>query len=393
MRLLCDAIAFCYGPGTALKRILEIWRPQFHEITLLACETTKEYFSRLDLVDNLVPLDTTNRDALVGYPGEGFDVYLCVCNPVGYQYLASRAKTTAFVDFLFWMRTNGNAPEFGATVYLVEQYPGFERAVAAYSSVIPGLQLIPPLVKCSWPRPVVARNLIAVNLGGQRSPMTRPGENTEYPFLVVEALCNAAKTVGIDADIVVTADAATVSALASRFSRDGWMFLSLPHDAFLDLLSRARMVLTHPGLYSPFEAFAARRPTFFLPSSNYTQILQLRGFRECGLAPYAVDWADLGCGDVPFGLPEEIGVEHVLKLIARGSKPSIQRELAAQFATWLRLPTNALERIACEQHRSARSFLGNYPPILLESLHRLRNAMDTGTRERRCEARGMVDSA
>lgn len=372
MKLLCDAIAFCYGPATALKIILSIWKEHFEHITLVATGTTKEYFLRNNLVANIITLDTENPEELNSFDASTYDIYLCVCNPVGYLHLSKKVKKTIYLDFLFWMRTEENAPEFRATQFIAERYPNHDQSVSRFASNIPNFVSIPALIKKSSNSRQPQSNLVILNLGGQRSHLTRPGFNTKYPWLMVECFQSAVDKVGFKGDFIVTSDSQTSSELAVSLSKPQWSFLSLEHDEFLDKLAIADLVITHPGLYSPFESIAMQCPTFFLPSSNYTQILQLQNFRNINMAPWSVDWEDVGCGTVGKGLAEEEGVKKVLKLIDKGNNSScIRSKLINIFSTWISLPKSDIKKGAITQQNAAAPYLGNYKSTLNSVLKNL----------------------
>ena len=372
MKLLCDAIAFCYGPATALKVILETWHDYFDEIVLISTSTTEEYFSRCKIVTEMVSLDTEDIEALEAFDASRFDVYLCVCNPIGYSVLSRKIQKTVYVDFLFWMRTEGNAPEFTSAKFIAEKYPGYEDSLRLYSDQIPGLSLVAPLIKNHTPKVHYRENQIVVNLGGQRSKLTTPGVNSSYPELMIRSMQSAADMTGCDAKFVVTSDEQTSNELRESFEKVHWEFVSLEHNDFLRLLSKSNRLFTHPGLYSPFEGISHGCPTFFLPSSNYTQILQLYNFRKVNLASWSMDLVDLGLGTVPPGLKEEEGVNRVLRLVnsAKESEET-SRKIGKTFEDWLCVTESELKAGLSKEQEVASRYLGEYESDLMKVLHSL----------------------
>jgi hypothetical protein len=364
MRLLCDAIAFCYGPSTALKRVLEVWRSHVTSITLVGTGTTREFFSRNKLVDEFIELDTEEPQELSVLANRQWDVFLSICNPIGFQYLAGLASVSVYWDFLLWMRSDGGAPEFRADYYVVEMYPGSDEAVGRWRREIPELRECPVLADWIDPIGLSASDLTLVNLGGQRSKLVQPWTNSRYPAFMVEQLQQ------VDDELphgrfLVTADEATACRLAADYKKTNWIFLSLSHDEFLAELSRAERVITHPGLYSPFESIGRAKPTFFLPSSNYTQILQLSLFRRLGIAPRSIDWVDLLGRDVAFGLPEGEGIRQVLKLVEDAEVEAINIRLRDEFRSWLGESTEGLHALASAQRLASFRYFGNFKKILV----------------------------
>jgi len=367
--LLCDAIAFCYGPATALKQILEVWRPHVSAITLVATGTTKEYFERTSLVDELIEVDTECPASMRRISSQRWDALISICNPVGFLSLSKLASVSIYWDFLFWMRFQGHAAEFAADFYAVEMYPGCAAAIKKWGREIPGIREFPVLADWLSFTTAPEAGLILVNLGGQRSKLTEPWVNTTYPALIIEQLQEADVATGGSSRFLVTADMATSRRLAADYHKKGWRFVSLSHNEFQSELDRSDRVITHPGLYSPFESIGHGKPTFFLPSSNYTQVLQMRSFRDYGLAPQSIDWCDLLRTDVAFGLAEEEGVRQVLTLIERASKDFVvRRRLRDEFSSWILMGESELKVTASVQRCASAPFFGNYKTSILSLL-------------------------
>ena len=81
-----------------------------------------------------------------------------------------------------------------------------------------------------------------------------------------------------------------VDDLEPRATTLGIELVSLPHEAALDELATAAMLLTAPGLTTALECFQLGRPT---PPRSYSQWCTLKALRTRGLAPHALHWEDL----------------------------------------------------------------------------------------------------
>jgi len=366
MRLLCDAIAFCYGPATVLKRILEHWRQVCGDITLVGNATTLEYMTRTNLVDRFIEVDTEDLEQIQLVVKGEWDVLLSVCNPVGFSALKHYVMFTVYWDFLLWMRSSGDAPEFQADRYVVEMYPGCEKAIRKWGNEIPGLVLCPVLADWQEASTNLKSEFIIVGLGGQRSKLTQPGVNTIYPELMVDLLQNATMTCQYPGRFLVTTDNQTVLQLSKVYKNHQWDFQSLPHEIFLSELDKAKCFITHPGLYSPFESLGRAVPTFFLPSSNYTQILQLKSFRKIGFAPKSIDWNDILGNDVPNYLPEPEGIRQVLKLVNSGNQSFVRKQLVEEFISWLSTDKSELDTMINNQRDAMSPYYGDFNKILLD---------------------------
>lgn len=364
MRLLCDAVAFCYGPATVLKTILSVWRAKFDHITLAATGTTLEYMSRTSLVDTMVLVDTEDADALDALLVDRWDVVLSVCNPTAFSVLRNKAEVSVYWDFLLWMRYEGGAEEFAASKYLIEMFPGCGEALGRWGHEISEPVAAPILADWIAEPPQATAGRTMISLGGQRSRLTVPEVNSIYADRIVHCVQEAQRRDAVPGDFLVVCDDATARDLGRRYPAPGWRFRSLPHEEFLDELSQCERVLTHPGLYSPFEAIGRGRPTFFLPPSNYTQVLQLDLFRRDAMAPHSIDWNDLVGRTVTPGLPEAEGVRQVLALVASLDNPHVEEKLTSTVQEWLSFSPMHLSNLSVAQRGAARHYFGDYSAFL-----------------------------
>lgn len=359
VRLLCDAIPFCYGPAAVLETFLASLfaaAPGDFEVDVLATGSARELLDRAQLPIRFLRVDSEDASALQGVPFDSYDAFLNVCNPVSFEYALSRGTRTAYLDFLLWMHAGPAAPHFDAHLYIAENYPGTPQWVAERGAEIRNLQLVPPIV-----RPVVRRaptdGFLLVGLGGLYSRLTQPGVNTNYAPFVVERII---ESLPLDRfSRVLIAGPSGIAPLVARIvgGRENVEYASLAHDAFLDELAHAELFLSHPGLYAAFEAMLGGVPTAFLPPSNYTQILQLRHYRAHGLADLSFSWADAGLEDVPEGLPEVEGVRAVLSVLRNAER---SEETSAAFSRFLadvfHQPSASLPRVGARQQMLAAQF-------------------------------------
>jgi hypothetical protein len=319
--ILCDAIPFCYGPAAALLALGQALAQRGFVLRAVAGGTTAQLLEGEDTFD-VVRCDASaaSRAMAIRRLLPEVDLYLNVMDPETYREVADAPVPKVYVDFLFWMFSPRFAgAEVGADLYLIEGYPGSRGNLERYGHLLKAPLLIPPLVLLPVPRIESGPRRLLVCFGGLESPLTRVGVNTSYPDLMAEAVLDAVSREPFFEEVIITGERRTMERLATKLGRRGVSFVHLPHRQFLEELSRASVLLTHPGLYAPFEGFSQSIPTLFLPSSNYTQILQLRFYREAGVAPWSCDWEDLGItppsGPIPEGLPEQEGVSQVLNCI------------------------------------------------------------------------------
>ena len=317
VRLLCDAIPFCYGPAAALETFLRslfsISAAGF-DVDVLASGSTLELLERARLPVRLLPVDSEDPADLATVPFESYAAFLNVCNPVSFDHARSRGTRVAYLDFLLWMHSGPAPSYFDADLYLAENYPGTSQWVETRGRELSNLRLIPPVIRAAV-RSDPCPGYLLVGLGGLYSRLTQPGVNTNYASFVIESVLDVLPRDRFSRVLIAGPEGIADSTRRMIGNRAGVDYASLAHEAFVDELSRAEVFLSHPGLYAAFEAMLGGVPTAFLPPSNYTQILQLRHYRTAGLADMSFSWADAGLPEIPDGLPEADGVRSVLAVL------------------------------------------------------------------------------
>jgi hypothetical protein len=366
VRLLCDAIPFCYGPAAALDSLLgalfSMSSPPL-QVDILASGSTLELLARAAYPVNLLSVDSEDSGALAGVPFASYDAFINVCNPASYRFAKAAGVPTAYLDFLLWMHI-GSAPDyFGADLYLAENYPGTKEWIARRGNEIANLSMIPPLVRPSRRRTPIPGSLL-VGLGGLFSRLTIPGENTNYAPLIMTSLLSALPPGRFSR--VVIAGPALIAPLMDELiaDRPGVAYVSLSHEGFLEALTNAELFVSHPGLYAAFEGMLRGVPTAFLPPSNYTQVLQLRHYRTLGLAQCSFSWEDAGLDAIPDSLPESDGVHAVLSLLAKvESSPRARWALRAFMTDFFNLAPTELAALGERQRRLVTIFGCDGPRI------------------------------
>lgn len=363
IRILCDAVPFCFGPAAALETLLYQLRSCAEldiEADVLATGSTREFLEQSELRLPLIPIDSEDADALARLDLQPYTAFLTICNPVSWRYVKGRGLPSAYVDFLLWMHSSSAGDHFGADLYLAENYPGTTEWIQQRGWEIPSLVKISPLVQPAVRSP--RSGMLLVGFGGMYSRLTIPGVNTNYASYVTGQLL-AALTPGRFERVLIAGPQSLrpmIDPLLDGFS--SVTFHSFSHREFLHALGECEAFLSHPGLYAPFEAMLGGVPTGFLPPSNYTQILQLRYFRACGIADFSFSWDDLGGDLIPSDLPEAEGVALVLREIALAElSPEVSKSLQPALAAFLSLNTENLARLGARQQVAAARFSSDTP--------------------------------
>lgn len=371
-RILCDAVPFCFGPAAALETLLHQLGCSAElslEVEVLATGSTREFLERSELPLSLLPVDSEDPEALARLDLRPYTAFLTICNPVSWRAVRSRGLPSAYVDFLLWMHSGAACAHFGADLYLAENYPGTSEWIQRRGREIPSLVTIPPLVQPAIRNP--KPGTLLVGFGGMYSRLTVPGINTNYAVYVTEQLLAALAPERFE-QIVIAGPRGLrplIEPLLESFS--GVTFHSFSHREFLQALGECEAFLSHPGLYAPFEAMLGGIPTGFLPPSNYTQILQLRHFRSCGMADFSFSWDDLGEDLIPADLPEPEGVAAVLREIASAERSrDASAALRRALTSFLSLDVGSLARLGARQQAAAAQFSTKGPQVAAQHVQR-----------------------
>jgi hypothetical protein len=381
LHLLCDAIPFCYGPAAALETLLQELCQILHapyRVDVLASGTTLEFLERSQLPISLLPLDSEDPVQLATLDLSPYTAFLAICNPVSFRAVQTRGLASAYLDFLLWMHSGPPGDHFGAHLYLAENYPGTTEWVRDRGGEIPNLVLVPPLIQAPLRRS--ARGMLLVGLGGMFSRLTIPGVNTNYANYVVRELLTVLEPTRFAKVVIAgpTGLAPLLHPLLARHPRAE--FHSLSHGQFLAALAECEAFLSHPGLYAPFEAMLSGVPTAFLPPSNYTQLLQLRHFRACGMADRSFSWDDLRRDLIVPDLPEPAGVAAVLaEISAAECSEAATIAFRAMLSDFLSLDARALEELGSTQRTAASAFYGRGPRLAAEHVSNWLRSLSDGS--------------
>jgi hypothetical protein len=159
-------------------------------------------------------------------------------------------------------------------------------------------------------------DLLLVSLGGCDCSLYET-EADAYPALMLQVL-EQALAEAPDSNRRVLVCCGEHAACALRPQRSEVSIQTLPKQDYIQALRCARAAVLSPGLNGAMEAFEAATPAFFLPPHNYSQLLQLKVYRQVGAAPYGFTWSDMDTQlDLPAYLPEEEGVRQVNAAVQR----------------------------------------------------------------------------
>jgi hypothetical protein len=333
-RVLCDAVAFGYGPIGKLLSI-RACLPAEWTFTLAATSGTLQ-LARISGFDRILECDTESKSDLAAHRSEfaSADLFLNIMNPESAAFACDLRVSMAVVDSLFWMWDSLPDSLAAADTYFIQRFAGVQDRLAIHAPVHP--LLVGAIIDRSA-GPVQKANQLLINLGGLKSRLIQPGVNSNYASVLASLLARVLDQGHFDR-ILLTGESDTMKVLAREVRTPRISFVTLGHKAFLQELSASRLLITSPGLTTTYEAFAASVPTVFLPPQNFSQFLILARLQAAGVAPYGLHWRDLyPDADVRIGESEPAGVATVLECIRR-----FEGDAASQ-AQFLHTYTAALE--------------------------------------------------
>lgn len=286
--LICGAMPFGYGPAAKL---------------LVIARALKDRGLSLVFIGRGIALELASRSAKM------FDEVLTAQSPHGVRAAVERAAAVLsvmdrelaqaatvsgaplyVVDSLLWMR-DAVPPAFrDACRYWAQDFLGLREIQGDYQ---PAPSIVGPIVSLEAGRRDTAAEHLLVNLGGCEAPDGADANVRAYADFVVGGFLGSPLAERFAGRSTVIAGVRCIEALQARYAGHDVEFVSLSHEAALERLARASLVMTSPGLTMMLESFQHGVPTFFLPPQNYSQWCTLRLLRDAGLAPHALHWEDL----------------------------------------------------------------------------------------------------
>jgi hypothetical protein len=288
-RVICAAMPFGYGPAAKLLSIARVLKARGARLTLAGRGIALELASRTPaLFDEVLTAEAPPavRRAAV----RSATAALSVMDRELAQETVGTAVPLYVVDSLLWMR-DAIPPAFhSAYRYWAQDFLGLRELQAEYQ---PAPSIVGPIVSPDLGRRPATPSRLLINLGGCELPEGADPSIGAYADFVVAGFLQSGLAKRFADRTTVMAGSRRIATLRASHRSDGIEFVSLPHEAALEELGRAALVLTSPGLTMTLESFQRGAPTFFLPPQNYSQWCALRLLRRAGLAPHALHWEDL----------------------------------------------------------------------------------------------------
>lgn len=329
--LVFDPNPKCFGATSAMLHIVK--HLESNEILVLAGGSAAQLSMRSGLTTYPCDVKDTNAVRAILDQLQKPYLYVSISNLTNIPSLIARRQSHIHVDILFWLSGTVNAAMAHADAYIIENFPGVAERLVSCAHAIHAPHVVGPLVN-QHARVASARigsAPIVINLGGAESPLVQPGSNTDYPVLAVKAILDWAdrSTLANDQQIFIGAGERAVQSIRNSLDLPGNVALdtySLDH--FNALIADSSFLITAPGLNAPFEAFRHSKPVVFLPPQNFTQVFQLRRFKEHGIQKGSmVDLESLlDMPPIALDVGELAGTAEVLERLKRLADTIVARE-------------------------------------------------------------------
>ncbi len=380
--IVCGAEPFCYGPASTLSAILTHLTP-FADTTILATGTALELL-RHETRASILACNTKIAAEIWLHKGliARSSLALSVLDGDGSLLRVARSLgvPTAYIDVLFWVWPGAAEADLrDADYYFIEDH--FEARSRLYSREfkIRNPILVPPIIENTVSVGHERRgSQLLITFGGIDSPLTKSGINTNYHLIIAKILLQDLENVLPFDRILFTGGETAMKQLVAQFDDRGGSvrFASLGHVEYLEELSRSSLLLAHPGLSTPMEAFAYNIPIVFLPPMNYTQVMQLRRFRALGCAPYGIEWEELLYMErIPEDLPEPDGVMIVLQYIKRlETDNTVYQSLRERLGVLVQLSDTEKSQLGAAQSTFKQHWSENGAQLVAQTLRRGLNA-------------------
>lgn len=291
--ILFSAEPFAFGPSAKMITIARNLPKQYHCIAFV--RGTAAEFARtnnLDVVEYSINDIETAIKPLLNKANS-------IVNVMNYEldeYInkAQSDLLKIYVDTLFWFWKTPVWDKSEPDIYYCQNFPGVLNAVNRTTAKFKDkIKIVGPLVDMNEYKDHKQKTVIMINFGGLESDLIRIGENSNYPFYILDALIQPIREF-TPLPIVVTTRTRITEEMERRYgSALNVSFRTLDQKEYLQTLSKSTCLFTTPGLESPYEAFLYNIPVCFLPPSLNSQYYQLQVYKKHAIAPFRVEWERL----------------------------------------------------------------------------------------------------
>jgi len=262
-RVLCNAVDFGFGPAGKLSAILAEL-PEVEPVLLRS-----QSFG--DIVPTFARSKGEDATSLIECTTD-VDAALVVLDPALASELARLGINVVYVDSLPHMWTEQDFICEDVFAYCAQRVEGIHELPRL--AEVANLQWVDAISVVNGPRDPVPGSAL-VNVGGVSSPYGS-SETSAYTELVLPPVVAALRENGYEVHVT----GRVPKTLSRRLDVPDTTVVS--HREFLDLLRKAAVLVTSPGMTAMLEAGSIGIPTTLLPPQNLSQVLNVEQVTRFG---------------------------------------------------------------------------------------------------------------
>lgn len=261
MRILATAQDFGLGPLAMLDCIASQLTQQFEVCFWLPKHLTDRLSASCNRFGTFLPY----RTGRILPDLKGFDGMVVACDYELVDHIGSVIPSAVILDMLFWFWARTPVPSHDNCLIIAQNFFGVqERADGSSNTVVVSPFQLVNSTDCT------RRKGTLVNLGGFSSPYHSLEMASNYIQLILPSLMGLTR---VDKDVVITGGDLILTVLNGELP-GRFELRALRHDEMQQTLSSYCRFVTVPGIGSIYESVSAEIPTYFLPPTNLTQLLQ-----------------------------------------------------------------------------------------------------------------------
>lgn len=344
-KIICTATSFGYGPVSKLLTICK--HLSNYDLIFVGSGVALELAKHENCFKNIKEIDILTEHGKELFKKEILkaDLVLNVLEPESILLAKEGNIPVVYVDSLFWMWDKLPNECIEVDRYIAQSFPGVREKLKNIGAEIKNFDIVGPIIDREYISNEQKEDFIIVNLSGMESPFVKAGKNLIYPKPIIKLIVTALQNTRSE-NVIFTGNDKVMKEMTEKYSTTPFKFKHVSHEEFLKLLSKAKMIITSPGLTTTYEALVYNTPIRFLPPQNYSMALMLELYKEIGFADISISWNDLYENDkTKKDMPEEEGVKRVAKLIEDFSKDiKAQKKVGEVFEKMLTVQSPNIDK-------------------------------------------------
>jgi hypothetical protein len=283
-KIIAVAENFAFGPISKLVTVTNILQQRGHEIIFIGYGTAYELGSK-QKYSKIYKFNTDSSD-FQGWATPIFknaDFIISSCDRSSIILAQKLGLPHVWLDILFFWWDE--IPEYilNADLYIQQNSLNNERNLKKYGGKTKNMKIVGPIIDLSFKANQKKKQLLVAYGGMEGEGWYRVGKDSMYPYTFSKLIIDDVDTSKYDKVLFVGNERITKD-LQRKYGNKKFVFSILPHDEMLKEISESEDILMVPGLETPLEAIAYKRPIFFIPPSNSSQYVQLDDFRSLNIA-------------------------------------------------------------------------------------------------------------